>query len=143
LTADWGARWDPARIEWSSIDAAGDTDLLQAIAIFMNAINIAMRNSPGEVAGAGHAHGGHGSAHSIVLRRGDVLFVDNRRTLIGRFEHHLTDAMAFRKLFLNQPAEWWIRRFYGFRKTNRTGGAGDRDEQRFISDGVSSLVTAE
>ncbi|MDZ7629009.1 MAG: hypothetical protein U5J99_11480 [Parvularculaceae bacterium] len=133
LGADWGARWDPARIEWSSIDAAGDTDLLRAIAIFLNAINLAMRSKPGDVAGAGHAHVGHGSAHSIVLKRGDVLFVDNRRTVIGRFEHHLTDMMAIRKLFLNQPAEWWIRRFYGFRKTKRAGGAEDQNDQRFSS----------
>ena len=131
LSADWGARWDPARIEWSSIDAAGDTELLRAIAIFMNAVNLAMRSKPGEIAGAGHQHSGHGSVRSIVLRRGDVLFVDNRRVLIGRFEHHLTNEMAMRKLFLNQPAEWWIRRFYGFRKTNRVSGPGEKVEQRF------------
>lgn len=131
LNADWGARWDPARIEWSSIDAAGDTELLRAIAIFMNAINLAMRSTPGEIAGAGHQHHGHGRAHSIVLGRGDVLFVDNRRTMIGRFEHHLTDQMAFRKLFFNQPSEWWIRRFYGFRRTNRSGSVDEKTDQRF------------
>jgi hypothetical protein len=131
LSADWGARWDPARIDWSSIDAAGDTELLRAIAIFMNAINLAMRSKPGEIAGAGHSHVGHGSVHSIVLKRGDVLFVDNRRILIGRFEHHLTNMMAVRKLLLNQPAEWWIRRFYGFRKTNRSSASGEKLEQRF------------
>lgn len=138
LNADWGARWDPARIEWSSIDAAGDTELLRAVAIFLNAINIAMRSKPGEIPGAGHQHEGHGSAHSIVLKRGDVLFVDNRRTLVGRFEHHLTDAMALRKLFLNQPAEWWIRRFYGFRKTNRSGESGGQIGRRFVGLDLSS-----
>ena len=143
LNADWGARWDPARIEWSSIDAAGDTDLLRAIAIFMNAINLAMRSKPGEIAGAGHRHHGHGSAHSIVLGRGDVLFVDNRRTLIGRFEHHLTDQMAFRKLFFNQPAEWWIRRFYGFRKSIRSGVAEEKIDQRFSGAQTERLILVE
>jgi hypothetical protein len=90
-----------------------------------------MRSKAGEIAGAGRRHAAHGKAHSIVLKRGDVLFVDNRRTLIGRFEHHLTNGMAARKLFLKQPAEWWIRRFYGFRKTKRSGAVDENIHQRF------------
>jgi hypothetical protein len=123
LSADWGVRWDPARIDWSSVSGSADTEMLEALAIFNDAINVCMRQRA------------HGALHSIVLSRGDVLFIDNMRCLAARFEHDVTLKMAAKRLFLLQPAEWWVRRFYGFRKSHQVKVDAHEAREEFRSEG--------
>ncbi len=115
LSADWGIRWDPNRIVWSELKPTSDGELLLALALFMDATNEAMRSR----------------ATPVRLKRGSVLFADNQRCLIGRFERRITKVNSLKNLFLNQPGEWWIRRFYGFRKSRPNDWSQNEIGQRF------------
>ena len=115
LNADWGARWDPNRIVWSQLKPASDGELLAALGLMIEAVDSAMR----------------ARVTSVRLTRGDVLFVDNQRCLVGRFEREITRVNSMRNLILQQPGEWWLRRFYGFRSSQTTDWAQDEIGQRY------------
>ncbi|MEO1241975.1 MAG: hypothetical protein AAFX54_08710 [Pseudomonadota bacterium] len=119
INADWAICWDPNRITWADLKPGADGELLQALALMTDAVNEAMRDM----------------ARPIRLKRSDVLFLDNRRTLVGRFERNFSKSRSFKNLILGHPGQWWLRRFYGFRvsKTSDSdaGAIGQRETTRF------------
>ncbi|MBL4664609.1 MAG: hypothetical protein JKY23_01400 [Nitrospinaceae bacterium] len=120
LNADWGMRWDPNRIILSKLNPASDLSLMQAIALLMHAIS----NSTKE------------KSARIKLRRGDVVFIDNRRALVGRFEPRYA-KIAWWKRVIGYPPEWWIRGFYGFRQCQQDSSAEEHPTVRFEQNDIT------
>jgi len=109
LAPFWQLRWDPNVIDWSStVDPDGA--LFRALAILVQAVDMAGDN-----------------ATRIRLGRGDALVFDNLRCLICRrewIEDNITGDVSFIPAFLAWgkkiifvPDRWWLRGYYGFRKS--------------------------
>jgi hypothetical protein len=111
LEADWGIRWDPNRVILSKLNPSSDSKLMRAIALLMQAISNTMRNK----------------SESLILSRGDAVFIDNLRSLVGRFEPNFA-KIAWWKRTLGFPAEWWLQGFYGFRRAQYD--ASDKEHLR-------------
>ncbi|MEL6369945.1 MAG: hypothetical protein AAFR03_04410 [Pseudomonadota bacterium] len=112
LNADWGLRWDPNRIVLSKLNPSSDANLLQAIAVLTNAVNIAMRTTVTEV----------------TLTRGDAIIIDNLRAVAARFEPDYAE-ISFWKRALGVSPEWWMRGYYGFRQSREV--ESDPEKIRF------------
>lgn len=107
LAADWGVRWDPNRINFAALDPVSNAEVMRALALFIEALDIAARRTE----------------QRIVVRRGDVLIMDNRRALLRRREQDFYTDPKPMKLLLRMPPHWWLRGFYGFRRSNVPGQA--------------------
>ncbi len=107
LGADWGIRWDPNRINFAALDPVSNAEIMRALALFIEALDIAAQRAE----------------QRIVVRRGDVLIMDNRRALLRRREQDFyTDPKPW-KLLIRMPPQWWLRGFYGFRRSVAVGQA--------------------
>ncbi|MBY0421851.1 MAG: hypothetical protein K2Q06_06070, partial [Parvularculaceae bacterium] len=110
-------RWDPNRILWERLDPASNADVLQALALVIAAVDYCSTNE------------GEGPrARRMVLSRGDLLIVDNQRTLICRREADFYGERRRLKLAAGLPPQWWLRGFYGFRSTQ--GGESARRKRQ-------------
>jgi len=95
--ADWGLKWDPNRLNMSSLLDDGRTRM--PFAVLIEAIERA-RESHGQ---------------EVVLKRGDLLIVDNLRCLIARYETDPADQPWWQNVMGVRQA-WWLTGYYGFRK---------------------------
>ena len=105
-------RWDPNRILWERLDPAANADVLQALALLIAAIDYCAANEAPEGP----------KARRIILSRGDVLIVDNQRTLVCRRESDFYADKRRLKLGAGLPPQWWLRGFYGFRTVSKPNG---------------------
>lgn len=100
LARDYALKWDPNYINWSEIVDPGG-EIPRALAMLVAAIDIVSRD-----------------AKPIILSRGDVALIDNRRSLVGRREW--SGGAKWIKDVLWYPERWWMRGYYGFRKSERS-----------------------
>lgn len=108
----WQLRWDPNVIDWSkTVDPDGA--LFRALAILVQAVDLASDHSA-----------------RVRLGRGDLLLIDNLTCLVCRREwmdESVTGDLGFfaglsawLKKLICLPDRWWLRGFYGFRRTRPT-----------------------
>lgn len=98
-------RWDANRILWDQLDPAASSDLMQALALVLAAIDLC---SEGDATTPP-------TARRVTLARGDLLITDNQRTLVCRREADFYGDNRRLKLAAGMPPQWWLRGFYGFR----------------------------
>ena len=101
---DWGLRWDPNHINWSEFDTADD-QIRPAFGVLIRAIDLCAA-----------------AATPVILRRGDALITDNLRCLVARREFDPALIAAPKRGFY--PQYWWLRGYYGFRRSQYDNDAG-------------------